>query len=62
MTPRPLHANIECYMTPKARETLEKLTAIGLDQDLAWTILERLCPEEQLYELPSEDDGEGPVS
>jgi hypothetical protein len=58
MTPRPLIANIECYMTDDAKRTLSKLEELGLHPDLAWTILEKLCPEEQLYELPLEDEGD----
>jgi hypothetical protein len=49
-----LNENILCYLTPEANKALIELKNVGLDEDLALNVLEKIWPESAIYELPSE--------
>jgi hypothetical protein len=48
-----LNDKILCYLTDNANNAVEELTKLGLDQDLALSVLEQLWDEESIYELPA---------
>lgn len=47
-----------CYLSFYGAELMSKLTARGLDEDLALEILHVLVPNEQLYSLDEVDQDE----
>ena len=52
-----LNRKIRCYLTNSADEAIDVLLASGIkDEDLALAVLEKLWPEEAIYEL--EDSGD----
>jgi hypothetical protein len=48
-----LNDKILCYLTAEADTALKQLCLLGLDQDLALSVLEQLWKEEDVYELPA---------
>lgn len=43
------------YLTPKALEGLQTLKQAGIeDRDLAMTLLEKILPDEEMYDLDTE--------
>ncbi len=43
---------MEWLLTPEAKEAIERLKQKGLDEDLAFTLLDLFWPEEKMYETP----------
>lgn len=46
-------------LSDEAKLTLKELENKGIDRDLAITLLEALCAEEQLYDLPRDGAEDG---
>lgn len=44
-----------CYLTPQAKEFVDKCLELGLDQDLAIVTLEAMWPEELVYDIPADN-------
>lgn len=55
---RALNEKILCYLTLEANKAIAELMSIGLDEDLALSVLERIWPESAIYELESERSNE----
>jgi hypothetical protein len=53
-----LNEKIECYFTPEAARAIDELQAVGLDRDLAVSVLETLWTEEAIYDLEGESHGQ----
>jgi hypothetical protein len=53
-----VNEKILCYLTPDAHHAVEELVGVGLDQDLAFAVLESLWPEDAIYDVP---EAEGAV-
>lgn len=47
-----LNEKIWCYLTADASKAMKELIGIGLDEDLALAVLERLWPEDAIYDIP----------
>jgi hypothetical protein len=50
-----LNDKLLCYLTDEAAEKVAMLTALGLDQDLAISVLEQLWKEEEIYAIQESD-------
>lgn len=48
----PLQKGLIDYLGPFAKQEYDSLTKNGLDPDLAFSLLESIVPEEELYDLP----------
>lgn len=51
-----INDKILCYLSPAATRAVEELKTLGLDQDLAVGVLERLWPEKDIYSISEEDE------
>ena len=51
-----IHESYLAYLTPKAMVAIELLKKIGLDSDLAVSVLEVLWREQDVYELEESKD------
>ncbi len=59
---RPINAQILCYLSPAARAHLDELVASGYDIDLAFSILEGIIPDSQLFDLTDSEVENGKAS
>jgi hypothetical protein len=57
---RGLNDGLDCYLSEEASEALISLLLAGVERDLAFALIEKLMPEQDIYELPK-DDGNGPA-
>lgn len=51
-----LNENIHWALKPEIAETVKEFTKLGIDSDLALAILERLLPENEVYNLPEDEE------
>lgn len=45
---------ILCYLSPQAELAMGEMSRLGFDVDLALAFMERLCSEDEIYELPTD--------
>lgn len=48
--------NHKCYLTLEARALVEELKTIGIDEDLAITMVEQSGPEEAVFDLEQDPE------
>lgn len=53
-----IYSNIECYLTLEAQAYVKELVALGLDKDLAISIVEQHGTESELFDTIEDDDVE----
>ncbi len=52
----PLNQKMLWALTPEAVQHLKDLEAVGIDEDLAIALIEKLVPEEAIYNLEADDE------
>lgn len=50
-----MNEKILCYLTDDANRVVQMLKEAGFDEDLALAFLERLWPEQAIYDIPGRD-------
>lgn len=41
-------------LTPECEHVLDELESQGIDRDFAFSLLEKICANDQIYQLPAE--------
>lgn len=49
-----INDKILCYLSEEANSAVATMVKLGLDQDLAISVLEQLWKEEDIYDIPSD--------
>lgn len=53
-----INKKVEWALSEKARLTVLMMTDYGIDADLAFALLEQVWPENQIYNLPTENEND----
>jgi hypothetical protein len=51
-----MNDKIWCYLTAEADKAVKGMIGLGLDADLALSVLEQLWPEQAIYDIPMDGD------
>ena len=51
-----MNDKILCYLTADAHRAIDMMVGVGLDRDLALSVLEQIWDENDIYELPAREE------